>query len=102
MSVGTFELCVAVGNQIEHWWRYNSSPGSWNRSAVFGADVRRVVGLIQSSYSTNLEVIAERTDGRWKTGASLVNCCIEHADGNRVEPVERVPCRRYRAADKFL
>jgi hypothetical protein len=73
MGVGNFELCVAVGNQIEHWWRYNASPGPWNKSAVFGADVRRVIGLIQSSYSTNLEVIAERTDGRyqhyWRDGA---------------------------------
>ena len=47
MGVGNFELCVAVGNQIEHWWRYNTSPGPWNRSAVFGADVRRVVGLFR-------------------------------------------------------
>lgn len=73
MGVGNFELCVAVGNQIEHWWRYNTSPGPWNRSAVFGADVRRVVALIQSTYATNLEVIAERTDGRyqhyWRDGA---------------------------------
>jgi hypothetical protein len=66
MGVGNFELCVAVGNQIEHWWRYNTSPGPWNRSAVFGADVRRVIGLIQSTYATNLEVIAERTDGRYQ------------------------------------
>ena len=73
MGVGNFELCVAVGNQMEHWWRYNTTPGPWNRSAVFGADVRRVVGLIQSSYLANLEVIAERTDGRyqhyWRDGA---------------------------------
>jgi len=82
MGVGNFELCVTVGNQIEHWWRYNVSPGPWNKSAVFGADVRRVIGLIQSSYSTNLEVIAERTDGRyqhywrdaagWHTGVIIV------------------------------
>ena len=73
MGVGNFELCVAVGNQIEHWWRHNASLGPWNRSAVFGADVRRVVGLIQSTYATNLEVIAERTDGRyqhyWRDGS---------------------------------
>lgn len=66
MGVGNFELCVAVGNQIEHWWRHNASQGPWNRSAVFGADVRRVIGLIQSTYATNLEVIAERTDGRYQ------------------------------------
>ncbi len=73
MGVGNFELCVTVGNQIEHWWRYNTSPGPWTRSAVFGANVRRVVGLIQSTYATNLEIITERTDGRylhyWRDGS---------------------------------
>lgn len=82
MGIGNFELCVTVGNQIEHWWRHNASSGPWNRSAVFGADVRRVIGLIQSSFATNLEVIAERTDGRyqyywrdgsgWHSGAIIV------------------------------
>jgi hypothetical protein len=66
MGVGNFELCVAVGNQIEHWWRHNASQGPWNQSAVFGTDVRRIIGLIQSTYATNLEVIAERTDGRYQ------------------------------------
>jgi hypothetical protein len=73
MGVGNFELCVALGNQIEHWWRHNASAGPWNRSAVFGVDIRRVVGLIQSTYATNLEGIAERTDGRfqhfWRDGS---------------------------------
>jgi hypothetical protein len=73
MGIGNFELCVAVGNQIEHWWRHNSSLGPWNRSAVFGADVRQVVGLIQSTYATNLEVIVVRTDSRyqyyWRDGS---------------------------------
>lgn len=73
-GVGNFELCVPVaGGHIEHWWRYNVSPGPWNRSAVFGSDVRRVLGLLQSTYATNLELIAERTDGRcqhyWRDGA---------------------------------
>jgi Papain family cysteine protease len=73
MGVGNFELCVESGGQIEHWWRYNTVQGPWNRSAVFGADVRRVVGLLQSTYGTNLELIAERHDGRyqhyWRDGS---------------------------------
>jgi len=72
-GIGNFELCVGVGGAIEHWWRHNQSEGPWNRSAVFGSDVRRVVGLIQSSFATNLELIAERTDGRyqhyWRDGS---------------------------------
>ncbi|MFC7263331.1 hypothetical protein [Streptomyces lutosisoli] len=73
-GVGNFELCVPVaGGHIEHWWRYNASPGPWNRSAVFGSDIRRVLGLLQSTYATNLELIAERTEGRcqhyWRDGA---------------------------------
>ena len=72
-GVGNFELCVAVGGSIEHWWRHNASLGPWNRSATFGTDVRRVVGLLQSSFGTNLELIAERTDGHfqhyWRDGA---------------------------------
>lgn len=82
-GIGNFELCVPVaGGQIEHWWRYNTSPGPWNKSAVFGADVRRVVGLLQGTYGTNLELIAERTDGHyqhywrdgggWQTGPIVV------------------------------
>ncbi|HEX2040818.1 MAG TPA: C1 family peptidase [Acidimicrobiales bacterium] len=65
-GIGNFELCVAVGGAIEHWWRHNASSGPWTRSATFGNGVRRVVGLLQSSFGTNLEVIAERTDGRFQ------------------------------------
>ncbi|WP_327654346.1 C1 family peptidase [Streptomyces sp. NBC_00483] len=66
-GIGNFELCVPIaGGQIEHWWRYNSSPGPWNRSAVFGTGIRRVIGLLQSTYGTNLELIAERTDGQYQ------------------------------------
>jgi Papain family cysteine protease len=83
-GVGNFELCVAVNGQIEHWWRYNTTPGgAWLRSAVFGSDVNRVVSMIQSSYGTNLELIVERTDGHyqhywrdgsltWQVGAHIV------------------------------
>jgi Papain family cysteine protease len=66
-GVGNFELCVAVNGQIEHWWRPNAAPGgAWSQSAVFGTAVGRVVSLIQSTYGTDLEVIAERTDGRYQ------------------------------------
>jgi len=73
MGVGNFELCVTVGNQIEHWWRHNLSLGPWTRSALFGANVQKVVGMLQSTFATNLEVIALRTDGRyqhyWRDGS---------------------------------
>jgi hypothetical protein len=78
-GTGNFELCVAVGGQIQHWWRPNNPPGQWAQSATFGVNVNRVVALIQSSFSSDLEVIAERTDlhfqhyyrdvtGTWNTG----------------------------------
>jgi hypothetical protein len=71
--VGNFELCVAAGDQVQHWWRHNASLGPWVQSAVFGADVRRVVGLLQGTFGFNMEMIVERTDGHyqhyWRDGA---------------------------------
>lgn len=72
-TVGNFEVCIASGGQIHHWWRNNSDlnqtnppqpgkPGPWARSAVFGQDILHVWGLVQTSYSFNLELVAERTD----------------------------------------
>lgn len=66
-GIGNFELCVAVNGQIEHWWRYNTTPGgAWSQPAAFGSEINRVVSLIQSTYGTDLEVIAERTDGHYQ------------------------------------
>ena len=66
-GIGDFELCVAVNGQIEHWWRYNTTPGgAWSQPAAFGSEINRVVSLIQSTYGTDLEVIAERTDGHYQ------------------------------------
>ncbi|MGW4056962.1 C1 family peptidase [Amycolatopsis sp. NPDC004747] len=65
-GVGNFELCVAVGSKIEHWWRYNTAPGPWNLSAVFGERVRRVVGLLQGTFGAGLELIAELVDGHFQ------------------------------------
>ena len=70
---GNFELCVAVGGTIEHWWRYNAGLGPWTRSAVFGTGVRRVIALIQSTFATDLEIIVENQNGTyqhwWRDGA---------------------------------
>lgn len=61
---GNFELCVARGGAIQHWWRANSGDGQWRHSATFGSGIRAVVGLCQSQWSMNLEVIALRADGQ--------------------------------------
>jgi hypothetical protein len=66
IGVGNFELCVAVGGSIEHWWRYNAGLGAWERSAVFGSGARRVIGLLQSTIGTNLEIIVENQDGGYQ------------------------------------
>ena len=63
-SVGNFELCVAVGGKVQHWWRDNSGDRSWRNSKTFGHDVKSVISLLQGSYGFNLEVIVLRTDNK--------------------------------------
>jgi C1A family cysteine protease len=74
---GNFELCVAVGGKIQHWWRNNSAAGlPWANSTIFGPQsgkIQAVTGLIESSFGFNLEVIALREDRQlqhfWRDGA---------------------------------
>jgi hypothetical protein len=61
---GNFELCVAAGERIQHWWRDNSGDGQWRLGASFGHDVHAVTGLCESSWGMNLEVIVLRKDQR--------------------------------------
>jgi len=72
-AVGNFELCVAVGGKIQHWWRNNNGDGAWRNSATFGHDVRAVTSLVEGSFGFNLEVIVLRTDNKlqhyWRDGA---------------------------------
>jgi hypothetical protein len=46
--------------------RFRSPLGPWTRSAVFGTGVRRVIGLIQSTFATDLEIIAENQNGTYQ------------------------------------
>ena len=73
LKVGNFELCVAAGGKVQHWWRANQSDGLWRQSATFGHDVQTVVSLVEGSYGFNLEVIVLRTDNKlqhyWRDGA---------------------------------
>ncbi len=70
---GNFELCVAAGGQVQHWWRANSGDVQWRHSATFGHDVQAVAGLCESQWGMNLEVIVLRNDGQlqhyWRDGA---------------------------------
>jgi Papain family cysteine protease len=70
---GNFELCVAVGGRVQHWWRDNQRLGQWAMSATFGHDVQAVAGLVEGSFGFNLEVIVLRTDQQlqhyWRDGA---------------------------------
>ena len=79
---GNYELCVAVGGSIEHWWTSgNPQPGAaakWTKSATFGTNVKgrsikQVVGLIESSFGFDLEVIALLDNGGlqhfWRSGS---------------------------------
>lgn len=71
---GNFELCVAVGGRVQHWWRWNAGGDNvWRRSADFGHDVMAVAGLCEGSWGMNLELIVLRTDGQlqhyWRDGS---------------------------------
>jgi hypothetical protein len=69
---GNFELCVAVGGHVQHWWRNYAGSAGWAQSATFGHDVLAVAGLLEGSYGFNLEVIVLRTDRQlqhyWRDG----------------------------------
>lgn len=71
-AVGNFELCIAAGGRVNHWWRANDGDKKWRKSAAFGHDVAQVTGLVQGSYGFNLEATVLRTDGRhqhyWRCG----------------------------------
>lgn len=62
-DVGNFELCVAVGGKVQHWWRPNGGNGIWRDGGKFGHDVAMMVGLLQSSYGFALEAVVRRLDG---------------------------------------
>jgi len=72
-TVGNFELCVAKGGKVDHWWRDNHGNTGWHMSATFGHDVAAVAGLVEGSFGFNLEVIVLRTDHMlqhyWRDGA---------------------------------
>lgn len=71
--IGNYELCVAVGGQVQHWWRANRGDGAWRHSASFGHHVQAVVSLVEGSFGFNLEVIVLRFDRMlqhyWRDGA---------------------------------
>lgn len=72
-GIGNFELCVVAGSRVQHWWRHNRSLSGWALSAEFGDGAARVVGLLQGTYGTNLEIIVQLLDGHfqhfWRDGA---------------------------------
>lgn len=60
---GNYELCVAVNGAIQHWWRDNGGSGKWSMSTTFGSNVAQVLGLIEGSFSFDLELVALLKDG---------------------------------------
>ena len=70
-TAGNYELCVAVGGRVQHWWR--DSAGTWRNSATFGHDVMAVAGLTEGSFGFNLEVVVLRFDRQlqhyWRDGS---------------------------------
>ncbi|MEI6757980.1 MAG: peptidase C1A [Chlorobium sp.] len=72
-AAGNFELCVAVGGAVQHWWRNNQGDKLWRMSATFGHNILSVVSLLQGSFGFNIEVIVLRTDNKlqhyWRDGS---------------------------------
>jgi hypothetical protein len=70
---GNFELCVAAGGQVQHWWRNNAGDMQWHHSATFGHDVAAVAGLCEGQWGMNLELIVLRRDQQlqhyWRDGS---------------------------------
>ena len=74
-AVGNFELCVAADGYLQHWYRAKNG-GQWHGRYVFGdGHGTSVMGLIQSGFGLNLEVVAFRDDGHvqhyWRDSISL-------------------------------
>jgi len=76
---GNYELCVAVNGSIQHWWRDNQGTQNWQMSTTFGtnvpgATIAEVLGLVESSYGFDLEVIALLSTGGlqhfWRQGST--------------------------------
>jgi hypothetical protein len=75
-ALGNFELCVASGGNLQHWYRDNVGDGQWHGPTTFGdGHETSVIALIESSFGFNLEVIAGRDDGKvqhyWRDSSSL-------------------------------
>ena len=74
---GNYELCVAVNGAIQHWYAAHPTTASavWTMSASFGSNVQQVLGLIQSSFGFNLELIALLSNGSlqhfWRSSTDL-------------------------------
>ncbi|MEP6748722.1 MAG: C1 family peptidase [Bacteroidota bacterium] len=72
-AIGNYELCVAVGGAVQHWWRDNAGGTGWHNSATFGSNVRTVAGLVEGSYGFDLEVIVITNNSQlqhyWRDGA---------------------------------
>ena len=81
-AVGNFELCVAVGGQVQHYYRDNQAGGIWHFGTSFGSDIHEVLGLTESSYDFDLEIVVLTTAGQiqhyyrddnlvWHTGSII-------------------------------
>lgn len=72
-KIGNYELCVAVSGKVQHWSRDVLKGTGFTYSSTFGHDIAQVVGLLQASFSFNLEVIVLRIDKKiqhyWKDGS---------------------------------
>src|SRR4029077_18673138 len=77
-----FEMLATVhGNEIQHWWRDNSTPGfPWHAATVFANDASVCPTLTGTTYNRNFECVYlaggrlhhywldQKTD-RWTDGA---------------------------------
>ena len=84
---GNYELCVAVNGKIQHWCKNGNpeptaaDPGDvWVLSATFGANVRQVLGMIHSSFGSDLELIVQLTSGKLQHFSRDSSTAVWNAD----------------------
>jgi hypothetical protein len=68
-SAGSFQLCVAVNGQVQHWQRVNSDIGTrppqagvqgrWQHAYTFGTNIKHVWSLVHGSFNQALEMVVE-------------------------------------------
>ncbi|RSS66669.1 C1 family peptidase [Streptomyces sp. WAC06614] len=72
---GNFEVVVRTADgRLNHWWRINGSPWTWNDGGRFGSGIAHYGPALVQTRSRHLDLVATREDGRmqrwWRDDAA--------------------------------